>query len=64
MAAPSQPCGPGTSLVDRHSERLVLDRLVDAVRSRSSRALVVHGQAGIGEDGAAGVPSKAACRRS
>jgi DNA-binding CsgD family transcriptional regulator len=37
------------SLVDRHSERLALDRLVDAVRSGSGRVLVVHGEAGVGK---------------
>ncbi|MGH3842429.1 MAG: ATP-binding protein, partial [Pseudonocardiaceae bacterium] len=37
-------------LTGRHTEREVLDRLVDAVRhAGESRALVVHGEAGVGK---------------
>jgi DNA-binding CsgD family transcriptional regulator/tetratricopeptide (TPR) repeat protein len=50
--------GPGPSaassrraveLTDRHSERGVLDRLVDAVRAGESRVLVVRGDPGVGK---------------
>ena len=36
-------------LLGRHSEREALDRLLDAVRSGESRALVLRGEAGIGK---------------
>src|ERR1700685_3556933 len=36
-------------LVDRHRERAVLDGLLDAARAGESRALVVHGEAGVGK---------------
>jgi predicted ATPase len=36
-------------LVNRHSERLALDQLANAVRSGSSRTLVIHGEAGVGK---------------
>ena len=36
-------------LVDRHAERAVLDRLVEAVRAGESRALVVRGEPGVGK---------------
>jgi DNA-binding CsgD family transcriptional regulator len=36
-------------LTDRHSERSVLDGLVEAVRAGESRVLVVHGEAGVGK---------------
>jgi DNA-binding CsgD family transcriptional regulator len=36
-------------LTDRRAEREVLDRLVEAVRAGESRALVVHGEAGVGK---------------
>jgi len=39
----------GPALVDRRHARNVLDRLVDAVRSGHSRALVVWGEAGVGK---------------
>ncbi len=39
----------GTRLTGRHAERGVLDRLVAAVRDGESRALVVHGEAGVGK---------------
>ena len=35
--------------LDRRSERAVLERLLDAVRVGESRALVVHGQPGVGK---------------
>src|SRR6478735_1795140 len=41
--------GPGPALVDRRPARDVLDRLVDAVRSGHSRALVLWGEAGVGK---------------
>jgi len=40
---------PGPALVDRRPARDVLDRLVDAVRSGHSRALVLWGEAGVGK---------------
>lgn len=49
MTAPSRPDGPQVALVDRHRERLLLDRLIDGVRGGSSGVLVVHGEAGIGK---------------
>ena len=36
-------------LIDRHAERGVLDRLLEAVRAGESRALVVSGEAGVGK---------------
>ena len=36
-------------LTDRHAERGVLDRLIEAVRDGESRSLVVHGDAGVGK---------------
>jgi predicted ATPase len=36
-------------LLDRHTERQVLDRLLDDVRAGESRALVVRGDASIGK---------------
>src|SRR5258708_16396772 len=36
-------------LVNRHAERWVLDRLIEAVRAGESRALVVSGEAGVGK---------------
>jgi DNA-binding CsgD family transcriptional regulator len=41
--------GPSTRLTGRRTERSVLDDLVTAVRNGESRALVVHGEAGIGK---------------
>src|SRR5579875_1847287 len=41
---------PTTSgLIDRRSERRLLDELVQAVRAGESRALVIHGEIGIGK---------------
>jgi DNA-binding CsgD family transcriptional regulator len=40
---------PAAELIGRRAECAVLDRLVDAVRSGSSTALVVHGEAGVGK---------------
>src|ERR1700733_4080393 len=39
----------GARLTGRHAERGVLDRLVASVRAGESRALVVHGEAGVGK---------------
>jgi DNA-binding CsgD family transcriptional regulator len=36
-------------LTNRHAERAVLDRLIQAVRDGESRSLVVHGEAGVGK---------------
>src|SRR6202453_1545792 len=36
-------------LTDRHSERGVLDRLIEAVRAGESRVLVVRGDPGVGK---------------
>jgi predicted ATPase len=36
-------------LTDRRAERGVLDRLIEAVRAGESRALVLHGEAGVGK---------------
>lgn len=41
--------GPATKLTGRRSERDLLDHLVAAVRTGQSRALVVHGEAGVGK---------------
>jgi DNA-binding CsgD family transcriptional regulator len=41
--------GLATGLTGRRSEREVLDRLIRAVRSGQSRALVVRGEAGVGK---------------
>ncbi|HEY3035714.1 MAG TPA: ATP-binding protein, partial [Streptosporangiaceae bacterium] len=38
-----------TGLTDRHAECAVLGRLVAAVRAGESRALVVHGEPGVGK---------------
>ncbi len=44
------PIGWGAAeLTDRHAERGVLDRLIEAVRDGESRSLVVHGDAGVGK---------------
>jgi AAA ATPase domain len=37
------------TLMDRADERLVIDRLLNAVRAGQSRVLVLHGEAGIGK---------------
>jgi ABC-type transport system involved in cytochrome c biogenesis ATPase subunit len=41
--------GRAERLTDRHSERKVLDRLVEAVRVGESRVLVVRGDPGVGK---------------
>jgi len=38
-----------TGLTDRHAECAMLGRLVAAVRAGESRALVVHGEPGVGK---------------
>ena len=40
---------PGAQLLGRQREREVLDRLLDAVRSRQGRVLLVHGEPGVGK---------------
>src|SRR6476646_8584950 len=40
---------PGTGLLDRRSERAMVDRLFDRARAGSSAVLVVRGEAGIGK---------------
>jgi hypothetical protein len=40
---------PAAELTGRDAERRVLDRLVEAVRAGESRALVVHGEPGVGK---------------
>src|SRR6476619_2497891 len=40
---------PGTGLLDRRSERAVVDRLLDRARAGNSAVLVVRGEAGIGK---------------
>src|SRR6476619_1456393 len=40
---------PGTGLLDRRSERAVVDRLFDRARAGNSAVLVVRGEAGIGK---------------
>jgi DNA-binding CsgD family transcriptional regulator len=41
--------GRAAQLLDRRSERDALDRLLEAVRAGESRALVVHGEPGVGK---------------
>jgi DNA-binding CsgD family transcriptional regulator len=41
--------GGAMELIDRHAERGVLGRLLEAVRAGESRALVVSGEAGVGK---------------
>jgi DNA-binding CsgD family transcriptional regulator/tetratricopeptide (TPR) repeat protein len=41
--------GRAAGLTGRRSERDVLDRLIDAVRAGESRALVLHGEPGVGK---------------
>src|SRR5215468_9662643 len=45
---PVVPMGP-EMLLDRHAERAVLDRLLDAARGGRSGVLVVRGEAGVGK---------------
>ena len=51
MRAPADPpLWPGRRLlIDRHGERKVLDELIGTLRSGGSRALVMHGEPGIGK---------------
>jgi DNA-binding CsgD family transcriptional regulator len=49
MATHSPIHGRATGLTGRRSEAAVLDRLIDAVRAGESRALVVHGEPGMGK---------------
>ena len=49
MAADSGRRGRASGLTDRHNERGVLDRVIEAVRDGQSRALVVHGDPGVGK---------------
>ena len=57
---------PATRLTGRHSERSALDRLIEAVRTGESRALVVRGDPGVGKtvllDHLARQASAAGCR--
>jgi hypothetical protein len=49
---PGQPAASSrreVDLTDRHSERGVLDRLIDAVRGGESRVLVMRGDPGVGK---------------
>lgn len=48
MSRPSEG-GKATKLTGRRTERGVLDELVSAVRAGQSRALVLHGEAGVGK---------------
>ena len=49
MTEHSGPRGRATGLMDRASERDALDRLVEAVRTGQSRALVIRGDPGVGK---------------
>jgi hypothetical protein len=49
MGAGFQARDGAAQLTDRHVECGVLDRLLDAVRASESRALVVHGEPGVGK---------------
>ncbi len=49
MVIPSGPRSHPPALTDRHSERGVLDALLDAVRAGESRVLVVRGDPGVGK---------------
>ena len=66
MTAESAGRGRATGLMNRLSERGVLDRLVEAVRAGESRALVVRGDPGMGKtvllDYLAGQAAGAGCR--
>src|SRR5207253_5186722 len=46
---PSPPRGRSTHLIGRDTERHVLGRLLETVRGGESRALVVHGETGVGK---------------
>jgi len=47
--APSSVRGPAEHLLGRQREREVLDRLLEAARRGDGRALVVHGEPGVGK---------------
>ena len=50
VASDSSSIGVGPAgLIDRHTERRTLDEMVSAVRAGGSRALVLHGEPGIGK---------------
>jgi predicted ATPase len=49
MAMLSPVSRRATTLTGRHSERVVLDRLIDAVGAGESRALVLRGDPGVGK---------------
>jgi len=49
MTAPSGSADRGPTLTDRRTECAVLDRFVDGVRAGEGRALVVHGEPGVGK---------------
>lgn len=50
MPEPDAPLrGSTTRLINRDEERRLLDQLVAAVRGGESRALVLHGEAGVGK---------------
>ena len=55
-----------TALTDRRSERALLAALIDAVRANESRALIVHGDPGVGKtvllEHLAGQASRSGCR--
>ena len=48
-AQPGQQGRRGSKMANRVNERGVLDQLIEAVRADQSRALVVHGDAGVGK---------------
>ena len=66
VTAESGRPGRETRLTDRHAERDALSRLVDAVHSGESRALVVRGDPGVGKTALlgylAGLASGSGCR--
>src|ERR1700749_2865487 len=49
MSVHARPRGRGAALMDRLSERGVLDRFVAGVRAGEGRALVVRGEPGVGK---------------
>ena len=49
MSVHAWPGGRGAGLIDRLSERGVLDRFVAEVRAGEGRALVVRGEPGVGK---------------
>jgi hypothetical protein len=48
VATGSRPRGPASGLTGRRAERVMLDGLLTPVRTGESRALVVHGDPGVG----------------